>query len=384
MNRKKWVFPLVDFSYYMLILNLILDLRLGVTAIRGYDDSFFHHYLQIMTLFFALLNIFARKYSKKYLLAIILGVFPGAITYITTNSSLMFFSMLAIFLIGDTDVESVLKEVFLIYVFVFLFANVAAFVGVIPNGMSYVLEGTKKCYFFGYNNPNSYASALGIIVLLYWTIKRNKLTKNKVIGGMIIQIINYLITSSRTSIFISVVVVLFFMFLKNSYFRKILRNWSVWIFTDFVLLNGLSILMYMMIGRGNILVDIINDGIFNGRIGLAWKALYEYKLSLFGEQIDISYVASRTNYFALDNGFVIILLYYGIIGFATVFIIYYLLMKHLRDKEEYILIIVGIAFIIWTMYEGTMATLESNFVYLFLGKYLSELSIHKKNIEEKT
>ena len=119
----------------------------------------------------------------------------------------------------------------------------------------------------------------------------------------------------------------------------------------------------------------INDGIFNGRIGLAVMNLNTYHVSLLGSKIDSSIVAANNMYSALDNGYTVLLLYYGIIGLIWYSYIQVATAKKLAKIDELTLMVALVMINFWGIYEGQMVSLGGNFMVIaFLanityGKY---------------
>jgi hypothetical protein len=60
-------------------------------------------------------------------------------------------------------------------------------------------------------------------------------------------------------------------------------------------------------------VDMV-DKLMNGRILLSAMNLAYYPVTLIGQKVDLSLIALDNQYYALDNGFVYILIHYGILG----------------------------------------------------------------------
>ena len=130
------------------------------------------------------------------------------------------------------------------------------------------------------------------------------------------------------------------------------------------------------------IVKILNDGLFNGRIGLAYTSLLVYPITLFGKQIDTG-IWNQWQYYSLDNGQVMILLEYGIAGFLCYFWTVQKTLNQIKKEKETVFAIVMIVFLAWSMYEGTMYFIGKNFALLFLGTIEFRESSDVKN-EVKT
>lgn len=70
-----------------------------------------------------------------------------------------------------------------------------------------------------------------------------------------------------------------------------------------------------------------------------------YPITIFGKAIDTS-IWNQYQYYSLDNGQVMVLLEYGIVGFLTYFYIIQTILKEVKKKEEVVWGITIIVFII--------------------------------------
>ena len=127
------------------------------------------------------------------------------------------------------------------------------------------------------------------------------------------------------------------------------------------------------------MADFINDVLFNGRIGLAYMSLLVYPITLFGKALDYS-IWNEYQYFALDNGQVMLLLQFGIVGFLAYFYTIQKTLIRIKKEKEVVFGIVMSVFLIWSMYEGTMYFIGKNFALLFIGTkgFSSRLDINDK------
>ena len=73
---------------------------------------------------------------------------------------------------------------------------------------------------------------------------------------------------------------------------------------------------------------------------------------------------SSNAYYALDNGYVVLLFYYGIVGFALYSFIMIKVLRTLLKKKEMILVVICMVTMIWSAYEAQMISLAGNFVIL--------------------
>lgn len=151
-------------------------------------------------------------------------------------------------------------------------------------------------------------------------------------------------------------------------FKMFLKKIMPFMYILILVFMFMCIGIFVKIGYTNNILNIINDKIFNGRLGLGALYFSTYHFSLFGNKLDMSLV-SNSSYYALDNGYVILFMYYGVIGFLLVMYIIQKLIYALRNNGEVFLMLLCIVMGLWAMYEGMLVSLAGNFMILFYGKY---------------
>ena len=191
------------------------------------------------------------------------------------------------------------------------------------------------------------------------------------------EIILFVFSKGRTSFFLGIFAIILIGMSKMNIIKKIILK-----FLPFAYVTILGVLIFCMFiyARDNgtsTISGLINDGFFNGRIGLAYRSLLVYPITIFGKAIDTS-IWNQYQYYSLDNGQVMVLLEYGIVGFLTYFYIIQIILKEVKKKEEVVWGITIIVFIIWSMYEGTMYFIGKNFVFLFLGLNKNSMIVNLK------
>ena len=109
----------------------------------------------------------------------------------------------------------------------------------------------------------------------------------------------------------------------------------------------------------------IADWLLNGRILLAVMNLTYYPITLLGQRVDLSTIAAHHTYYALDNGYIYVLIHYGIVG---LFVICGLAQKAILEciyKKDAVLCVISMLILCWMVYEGMMISATSNFTLLF-------------------
>ena len=168
---------------------------------------------------------------------------------------------------------------------------------------------------------------------------------------------------------------------KKGKFKKFVFTILPWMYCIVLCMLVGCMFAYANIGEKNPIVIALNDGLFNGRVGLAYRSLVVYPITLFGKGIDTS-IWNQWQYYSLDNGQVMVLLEYGIAGFICYFVIIQKTLNQIKKENEIVFAIVISIFLIWSMYEGTMYFIGKNFALLFLGK-IQFSSTRRKVLDER-
>ena len=294
-----------------------------------------------------LLNI--KTYSKKQMVIFAISAVWSLVVYYFSKDPMLLFALLLLYAAVHVSFKNIalssLCGLSLGTVIVFalcafgLIQNIAMDFG--PRGMRYGL---------GFINPNvtSYFISLIISLALYCTYKKQKLYHT--VFALILLLIIYKKTGSRTGVLVSLFsVASFFLARRFYFFRKMIQKYSIpfalTLFTFMILIP----LFYKNGGHG-ILEDLNRFSTNRIRYG---RAAYDYfGFSLFGKNFN-----PFPKNFILDVGFQILFLRYGII-YMILFISMYVARLHLAKKEN------DLAAIILILYAFCHMAGESNFAYL--------------------
>lgn len=338
------------------------------SSIENYSNTITHDAILGICLLMALICLFYKKYNNTQFIRIFFLNIIGVICFISSGNTGLLMTILPITLLPKGDFDKILKYMFKIFIFMFLIIVLASQIGILSNDSievakyTYIAEGMT----LGFGHPNTLAAQITTLVLMYLCIHRYELNSKHLFFAFIVCFITYEITKCRTAFGLGLLT-LFLICLRNKrVIKKAILNVTPYVYFFSIILVFICIALYMYLGHDNSLVQYINDGIFNGRIGLAARALSYYPVTLFGIHMDTT-ILQQYGYFALDNGQVNILISYGIIGFIVYFWLFQKILLNINKNKEFILSVVLISFILWSMYEGSMYYLGKNFALMFLG-----------------
>lgn len=361
---------------FLVMLNYGFD---NLNIPKGYGNTSIHDAIFVLSMFAALMCLISRKYAWKKFVVVVVFLSIGAVCYIKGGNTNLFILLFAVMLIDKTDIDTVLKLIFTERLIIFSVIVLGALVGVFANDKEIVEKGaySVSAFTLGYEHPNSFASQAGFLMLLYLTIHRYSLNYWIIMLVFLLNLIIFIFAKSRISFVLTLLVLLGIWILKSKKFKRVWKTCAPIFYPCLMIFMFVTIGLKDILGFEHPIFVFINDGLFNGRVGLASMYLKTYSLSLFGESLDISIIA-RNTYYALDNGYIYILMYYGIVGFLMFAMIYQGTMMHLLKKEEYVLSFICAVSMIWGLYEGMMISLAGNFALLFWDAMLSNHKFDRK------
>lgn len=368
-NKKSYMY-----LYVVALIILIANYTLDNSSILNYNDTFFHDFTLFISIGMLSICLFLKCLNKQITRISILFYIIGLLCYLSTRYTAFLLMIFAITLIPIENIGRIFRIVLIEKILLIFGIITASQLGIIPD---LTLTISKQAYVvethaMGYVHPNMLSADIISTLMLYIYINQYRMNAKRYIIYITISIIAYIITKTRTALFISLILLVFTILRDNRYVKKCLFMILPYMYMLTIFFITFLILAYGILGADNKLISIINDGIFNGRIGLAYMALTNYPISLFGNRIDFS-IWNDWQYFALDNGQTLILLEYGIAGFTVYWMIYNRILKVFSKNKEYILGIIVALFIIWSIYEATMYFLGKNFIFLCFMMRIKEI-----------
>lgn len=359
--KGKYRYSVPVLGYYCFIFLIMINYGLENTNL----GNPFRYIILILALTFASVSVITGKYRLKELLLLGICSMIGILIYLKSGYSDFLVLMLALFLINKIDLNKLLQLIFIERLFIFLIVNTLALTGI--SNITYV-DG--KGYGLGYGHPNLLSMQVCYLMFLYLALNRKRITKIKILLIFIIMTINYLITGTRASLILTILVILSIIFINKEKREKIFIKIIPLVYPSIFILNFGLIILYANFQQSFSLLHIINDSLLNGRIGLAVMNLAYYPITMFGAKYDSAIVAMYNRYYILDNGYTICLMYYGISGLLIYSYVWIKTMNFFKEEKETILAIIGICYIIWSIFEGNAISIGGNFIFLYYGKNL--------------
>lgn len=368
------------YAYYLFVFLLILNDSLGNTLIPNYSESGIQQILLLGELACAIVCLFFQNHNKADLSFFISVFLVGCAGYLFGSRTGLLLTLLAASLGSSSKVDTLLKLVFWEKLLIFLVIVGLSILGKLP-GREALLDltnSTQKGVTLGYTHANTFSATVAMLLLLYAATNADRLSFWRLGLILVVALFNYVITRSRISFLVIVCLVLFSVCTKNRQLAKLLFRIGKWVLLCVLIFNFTFVLLRVF--ADNELLSAIDIKVFNGRMGFSAMYLQTYPVTLFGGEIDESLIAAKSWYYALDNGYTIILLFYGIVGFIAFLFTYQKVILELIQKQQRILLIIALCFTVWMMFEGITLTASGNFIFLLLGKDFSHTASARRRI----
>lgn len=367
--------PMVDLIGYVILFVISIEMGLVNTDLQlsGTISLCF----LILVLFLFMLFLFCFNYELSIFIVILFFILIAFLTYLDTNSKDFIYMLVLAIVVQKLSYEKTFKTIFLIRVVMLIFIIGLSLFGVlniyqtlVNKQNSYSVTG----YGLGFTHPNRLAYTVLYILSIFIAMKNKKLTASNSVFLLVLSILTYFITQSRTIIFITVV----FFFLLTFYNLKITQKYFVRLVKLFSVIS-IPLCVFISIGIPTILITgggkiktcaVWIDTLFSGRFTHIRRAFLNYPITLFGGQNDFSTLENLYGYSTIDNSYIRLLYGFGIVGFSL-FIIFstiaiYRLIK--RDEYIYLLLIIVTAFL--GVAENILTTSAVSIISIFWSELL--------------
>lgn len=332
-------------------------------------------YIGFLIILMFVIKIFMSEYTKREILvSVLLGIVLLISTYFSDREALMlsFFALLAS---KDITLKSIFKVIFVS--------------GLISMGLSIVIyfsvEGfsqalLEKRQFFGvellvsknslgYSHANMLYLLMFVLVSLYTYVRFNVLTIIDYMGILLVSLLFFWITFSRTGIIVSLVSILILVLLKKIPSNNFLYRYIAYIPLFILFLSFILPFLYTLYPDG--IMHILNRTL-SDRLYYSAEFLRVAEQSFFGTNVH-GIVGGETGFpLRADNSFVLILRAYGYINFAILCLLTFKISKQTFKNEEWYIIII---MYLYCFTEGFFVIAVQNIALFVLSKKYFDYSV---------
>ena len=268
-----------------------------------------------------ILSINFKKLNQKEIITIIALNILGLIIYIFSKSMNILKITLILSAAKNKDIDKLIKWYFyfgVIILLIHIFCSAVLNMGTLYEQGDFGRGVVEKRYYFGFSHANNLQLLFDVILILwlytyFMSIKNQKKKMLYIFVALILVLIGYTLTKSRTGLIIAVIaIILSIVYSQNNYklFIKNYRNIQI-----FYILIIISIIIMVFFFNGTTIFNYANK-LMTGRLEFANRVLQRYNLlTLFGQQISSAFDTGfgYNIYITVDQGIISPLLPYGII-----------------------------------------------------------------------
>lgn len=313
--------------------------------------------------------IVQKKYSLKELMTFLVVGILLLIGYVVSGQAAYFKGFLLIIASKNIPYRKILNVcrkalTFVLGLGIFLFL-----IGISDAGIS-----RRGASGLGFGHPNVTAQLIMIIILLFASEKAGKLKLIHYIGIELGGLITFLLTDSKTSTIVILLIPLVMVFsekiMSRTWYSKVpkfIMTYSQLLVTLFTYLSA------RFLETSNMLKTL--DLVFTNRLFLNYYVLNKFGIKLFGQNVTLS-DNSGTIYnnihgwynwsVTCDCSYMVTLLVMGLIPTVIILIGYILLMKKAIKRHNYMIMSAALLLAIYSFCESQMLEVYSSFVYFYL------------------
>lgn len=360
--------------YYLFIASSEFNLMYSTTPIK------YITYILVITLW--TFKIFKDKYKLYIFILMFFCITIVGIVSILSSREILLLMIMFVIAAKDIDIKHFIKVDMQIRLLIIVILFILSITGIITN-FSREINGSLK-YAFGWQHPNTCASAI-VLVLLEWIyIKWDKFRWNNWIVVLMTLIFLIKFIAARTSIISFGVLCIWFIIIQhiklkeNSFYHKVFGA----IYTiSYPLVAGISFFLVSQYQKGTTF-GIIPNQLMTTRLKYSSYYLINYGISFLGQPIEtISTriaLLSGTVYSGIDMAFINMAIQYGSLYTIIFLCIYIYICYGLYRGNHYPELLLVLFFVAVGLSSNAMIIFYRNFTMIFIWL------VYKENKARKT
>ena len=314
------------------------------------------------------LSIFIRKYNKNEIFFIGVMLVLLGYNYYCSGQAAFLKGFLVLIACKNLEYKKIIKSVKY-----GLIAVLALSIILYVTGVSYKVSPKDWTLTLGFGHPNVAAQVIMLCFLLHATEKFTNQSPTRyslyIIGG----IITFLLTRSKTSSTIIIIIPFVINFTKYLFEKSKLFKISKFAITySCLLLFAFSYFSAKYLMSSDILIKL--NSFFTGRIWLNWWLINNRDITLFGQNITMTATGIHNTLvdnwnvtITCDNSYITWLIRMGLVPSFIVIICNILLVKKAIKNKEYGIIAINLLLTVYAFDESHMVSIIMFFTYFYLN-----------------
>lgn len=305
-----------------------------------------------------------EKRDIKVIPIIIIAIFSSNIT------SSMWISEILWFIIGAkyVQLDKTIKWIFIAELIAFGIIFFSSSIGVIENRVIIRNDSNYIRYSFGFNHPNALAARAFQLLCIYVYLRGDNLKLKDVVLFTVLSFCIYQITYSKSIAIMTILMctctyLLIYVYKENKKFVKTKRICEYFFKNMKYIIIVIPLVAIMM---NFFIIKVPSLGTLYSRAVQSMSYYNYYGLTLFGQPLQINntldnFYQSTNKLYTLDNGYMYLLLGFGLISFLLfIYAEIILAIRSIKEKKYAILVII----VIYSIY-GISETMMIRFTYNF-------------------
>ena len=328
-----------ELLFYLAYTLLFISFFLGDVNIDiGLMGSVFRYFAYLILI----IQLFMSNWKLKDILSTLVLMMFSIVFYFVTKDLYWAVLVLIIFETKNIEVNNIFKYTSVLVIVGILGVVVACLIGILPDvltsreGMGFV--GTRHS--FGFVHSNVFPLLVVYILLYYIWIKKEKVKWSILLLFTSIELILFRLCDARNSFYATILILVLMVVFKLFNHKRLINIFEKLCYAILPVLSMFSYAMTFLLLKGGIYDKI--DSFFSGRFRIAI-----YKANLLG--IHFVNFMSDADYFKdgmiIDNGYLYIILRYGLAFIIIYYIVNCLLVKKVK-KNRYLL---SCIFVVWIL-----------------------------------
>lgn len=324
-----------------------------------------------------LINIFLDwKSGEKITWPMLIAGVISILTFVFSKNTAIILLLIVLFALRKIEMKKLIKIAYYTNLIMFIIVILASVIGIIPNWI-FERDDTHIRLALGYHWATIPLTLFFFIVLMSFYLKRENVTPIEIYLNLVVSIVLFKLTDSRTGFILILLVIL------STILIKILKKFNINIkkYTDsknfryIVCALPIIIIIFiflLLIFDNNQLANKIND-LLSGRIYLAKQALQNYGITPFGEEIEwygwggYGYVEQENfSYNFVDISYIKILLDCGFTTLILLVVSYILSIDEWIERKDYYSVYALLIILLWACIEPNIVNISMNIFILLL------------------
>ncbi|WP_251197527.1 hypothetical protein [Anaerotardibacter muris] len=277
--------PIADFIYYAALSLWLVGMVFFASLFAGYIDGNVFRAIRVVSLILALVScMMTIKLSKKTAISILLAAI-AIISVFIADQGFVLDLVVFMFCAQDRDFRTVAKVALVTLSVSVLFIIVSSFLGLIENYRS--LSGSRERYYLGFRHALRAPQFFMAIAALWIYLKKKDFSAFGVVLLLIIDCAIYAFSGSRTSFFLTAVLIVLAGYFSGakSMFPKRLSRLLSFAYPAMAIFSLAIVLAYSP--TNDFLRALDASSVLGGRLSLGSQAIDKYGISFFGQQITV-------------------------------------------------------------------------------------------------